>query len=96
MEDSLLNTLINTSPLSGVCLLIAYWFKQISDKNIEKLDAERKERTLVLEQCITDLQKRSDNCEKDRLEMSKQIYLIKEAQGLKFSLFDERKAKEGE
>lgn len=86
METQLFQNLASASPIAGILIVIAWWFKQMSERYYEALDAERKDRIAKLETTVDKLDKRSSDCEKDRAVMHQDLRILKECSGLKFPL----------
>jgi hypothetical protein len=87
MED-IIHQVIQNSPIAAVALLAAWWFKQGGEATASELRLERKERLNAMEDELKFLRHKSDKCEDDRLQMHKDLSILKNAAGMKFSLVE--------
>jgi len=94
MDESVIQQVIQNSPIAAVALLAAWWFKQGGEATASELRLERKERLNGMEEELKFLRLKSDKCEDDRLQMHKDLSILKSAAGMKFSLVKECKNKE--
>ncbi len=64
-----LEPVLKSGPVAALLILAVWWLTKGNEKLVTALNTERKERLDSLTQQVDKLEKRSDDCEKDRLNL---------------------------
>lgn len=66
---ALLQPFLQSSPVAALLLLAVWWLTKGNETLIRSLNQERKERIAILTSQVDKLEKRSEDCEKDRMNL---------------------------
>ena len=66
---SIIQPVLGAGPVAALLLLAVWWLTRGNEKLVTALNSERKERLDGLTQQVEKLEKKSDDCEKDRLNL---------------------------